>query len=208
MKPLTFQQKAIDELISSFKTLWTQPESKLPVVFKSPTGSGKTFMTSAFINEMTEQPDWDADVAWIWITFSDDLAMQSRDKFAQYFSQNLKNQLITVADFNQGKLNKNDVLFLNWQKLVSTKAEDRLLRRPENPENAKESGCYFEDGKYYDKFISIQSIENLDTRAELPLNYTTKDGINFNGSIDRIDQNPDGTYSIYDYSLQLLLSYK
>ena len=145
MKPLTFQQKAIDELISSFKNLWAQSETKLPIVFKSPTGSGKTFMTSAFINEMTEQPDWDADIAWIWITFSDDLAMQSRDKFAQYFSQNLKNQLITVADFNQGKLNKNDVLFLNWQKLVSTKAEDRLLRRPENPENAKESGCYFED---------------------------------------------------------------
>ena len=63
----------------------------------------------------------------------------------------------------------------------------------------KQTQGIFSDGKYYDKFISIQSIENLDTRAELPLNYTTEDGINFNGSIDRIDQNPDGTCSIYDY---------
>ena len=69
-----------------------------------------------------------------------------------------------------------------------------------NPENMKESGKdnIFSEGKYYDKFISISSIENLDSKAELSLDYT-QDGINFNGSIDRIDKNPDGTYSIYDY---------
>ena len=70
-----------------------------------------------------------------------------------------------------------------------------------SPENLKLSGkeYIFSDGKYYDKFISIAPIETLDTRAELSLDYTTEDGINFNGSIDRIDKNPDGTYSIYDY---------
>ena len=31
------------------------------------------------------------------------------------------------------------------------------------------------------------------------LNYTTEDNINFIGSIDRVDKNSDGTYSIYDY---------
>ena len=82
---------------------------------------------------------------------------------------------------------------------VFAKAIDQLPCS--SPENLKQSGKehIFSDGKYYDKFISIQSIENLDTRAELPLNYTTEDGINFNGSIDRIDQNPDGTCTIYDY---------
>jgi ATP-dependent exoDNAse (exonuclease V) beta subunit len=70
-----------------------------------------------------------------------------------------------------------------------------------NPENLKQSGreYIFSDGKYYDKFISIAPIETLDTRAELPLDYTTEDGVSFNGSIDRIDKNSDGTYSIYDY---------
>ena len=69
------------------------------------------------------------------------------------------------------------------------------------PENLKQSGkeYIFSDGKYYDKFISIAPIETLETRAELPLDYTTEDGINFVGSIDRIDKNSDGTYSIYDY---------
>ena len=70
-----------------------------------------------------------------------------------------------------------------------------------NPENLKQSGKehIFFDGKYYDKFISIKPIEMLDTRAELSLDYTTEDGISFIGSIDRIDKNSDGSYSIYDY---------
>ena len=46
--------------------------------------------------------------------------------------------LITVNDFNQGKLHKNDILFINWQKLVSKKAEDRVLRRPDEEELRKE----------------------------------------------------------------------
>lgn len=71
----------------------------------------------------------------------------------------------------------------------------------ENPDRLKESGKnnIFTKGKYYDKFISIASDENINAVAEMSLNYTTEDGINFNGSIDRIDKNPDGTYSIYDY---------
>ena len=70
-----------------------------------------------------------------------------------------------------------------------------------NPDNMKQSGRehIFSDGKYYDKFSSIVSAENLDSHAELNLNYTTDEGINFIGSIDRIDKNSDGTYSIYDY---------
>lgn len=72
----------------------------------------------------------------------------------------------------------------------------------ESPENLKQSGKdkIFSKGKYYEEnFIKLADISALDTRAELKLDYTTEDGINFNGSIDRIDKNPDGTYSIYDY---------
>lgn len=71
----------------------------------------------------------------------------------------------------------------------------------ENPDKLKESGKnnIFTKGKYYDKFISIAPAENINAVAEMSLNYTTEDGINFSGSIDRIDKNPDGTYSIYDY---------
>jgi type III restriction enzyme len=143
--PLGFQRETVDKLVISFKKLWRTGNIRLPLVFKSPTGSGKTFMMTCFINELNNQPDWDEDKAFIWITFSDDLAMQSKKKFVDYFENTLKNELLTIDDFNRGKLYKNDILFINWQKLVSRSAENRKLRRPENEEEQKESGYYFED---------------------------------------------------------------
>ena len=143
--PLPFQKETIDELVETFVKLYINPERKLPLTLKAPTGSGKTFMSASFINELNNLPNWDEDKAFIWITFSDDIAMQSKEKFKEYFKNVLKNDLITINDINQGKLKKNDILFLNWQKLVSRAAENRILRRPENPDERKEAGSYWED---------------------------------------------------------------
>ena len=144
-KPLEFQKDAIDDLIKAFLNLWTEEGRQLPLVFKSPTGSGKTFMVAHFLRGLNHLPNWDEGKAFIWITFSDDIAMQSKNKFEEYFENTLENGLLTVADINRGKLQKNDILFLNWQKVVSRAAENRVLRRPENEEERKESGYYFED---------------------------------------------------------------
>lgn len=143
--PLPFQREAIDELKEIFVRLWVNPDRQLPLILKSPTGSGKTFASASFINELNGLPNWNEDKAFIWITFSDDLAMQSKDKFQEYFRNALQNDLLTVNDINNGKLKKNDILFLNWQKLVSRAAKNRILRRPENPDERKESGSYWED---------------------------------------------------------------
>ena len=143
---LAFQQNAVEELTTQFKAIWyANNDYKHEIVFKSPTGSGKTFMVSNFINGLHTQPDWNEDVAFVWITFSDDLAMQSKEKFYEYFHPNIGNQLLTIQDFNQGVLKRNDILFLNWQKLVSKKAADRVLRRPDDALMYKEQGFYFED---------------------------------------------------------------
>ncbi len=143
--PLKFQKEAIDKLTASFLRLWQQKETQRNLVFKSPTGSGKTFMVSNFIHNLNGLPNWDYDKAIIWITFSDTLAMQSKDKFKEYFNTSLENNLLTVDDFKQGKLYKNDILFINWQKLVSKSAENRIVRRPEDENFHKEQGYYFED---------------------------------------------------------------
>lgn len=144
-KPFEFQEEAIEKLTKSFLSLWDSSARKCNLVFKSPTGSGKTFMLTHFVNGLNNLPNWDFDKAFIWITFSDTLAMQSKDKFTEYFNNNLKNNLLTVEDFKQGKLKKNDILFINWQKLVSQAAENRVLRRPSDPLLSKEQGYYFED---------------------------------------------------------------
>jgi type III restriction enzyme len=143
--PLEFQKDAIDDLTKAFIAAWKKNERQLPIVFKSPTGSGKTFMAAHFVRGLNHLPNWDEDKAFIWITFSDDIAMQSKNKFEEYFENTLENGLLTVADINKGKLQKNDILFLNWQKVVSRAAETRVLRRPEDDGQRKEAGLYFED---------------------------------------------------------------
>ena len=145
MDRIEFQERAVVLLMHQFKVLWKQPQYQIPITLKAPTGSGKTYMTEKFICELTKQPDWVQDVAFVWITFSDDLAMQSRDKFKEYFPTSLPGRLLTIQDFQQGALRERDIIFLNWQKLVSRKAEDRKLRRPKDNREEKESGFYFED---------------------------------------------------------------
>lgn len=143
--PSKFQKDAVANLTDMFVSVWKQQGRQLPIVFKSPTGSGKTFMTSLFIRGLNHLPQWKEDKAFIWITFSDDLAMQSKGKFLEYFENMLENRALTVADINQGKLYQNDILFLNWQKVIAKNADTRLLRRPEDEEWQKETGKYFED---------------------------------------------------------------
>jgi type III restriction enzyme len=142
---LNFQKNAITALNEAFLKLWKKTERQLPIVFKSPTGSGKTLTVAHFIRGLNHLPQWNEDKAFIWITFSDDLAMQSKNKFEEYFKNNLENNLLTVNDINRGKLYENDILFLNWQKVVSRSAETRVLRRPAEDEIHKENGSYFED---------------------------------------------------------------
>ena len=59
--PLEFQKDAIDELSKAFLNLWKKNEEQLPLVLKSPTGSGKTFMVSHFMRGLNHLPNWDED---------------------------------------------------------------------------------------------------------------------------------------------------
>jgi type III restriction enzyme len=144
---LPFQKTAIDNLNEAFLRLWKKQNRQLPLVFKSPTGSGKTLTIAHFIRGLNHLPQWKIDKAFVWITFSDDLAMQSKDKFKEYFENNLENALLTVNDINRGKLYENDILFLNWQKVVQDNATTRKLklRKPKDDRFKKENGSYFED---------------------------------------------------------------
>ncbi len=181
LRPLEFQKEANDKLVIGFIKLWRNGNSKLPLVFKSPTGSGKTFMMASFINELNNLPQWDEDKAFIWITFSDDLAMQSKEKFEKYFENTLKNELLTVNDFNRGKLSKNEILFINWQKLVSRARENRVLRRPEDESLQKEIGVYFEDfidGTHTDNREIILVVDESHTHGSTELARAIVDYIN------------------------------
>jgi len=199
-KPLPFQQDAIDELKDTFVKLWVNESRQIPLILKSPTGSGKTYMMAHFINDLNQLPNWDSDKAFIWITFSDDLAMQSLRKFKEYFGNSLKNDLLTVEDMNNSKLNKNDILFINWQKLVSRSAENRLLRRPDDHRMEKETGFYFEDfidGTHSDNRDIVLVIDEAHKSAGTQLAQEIIDYINPKITIS-VSATPENEPSISD----------
>jgi len=43
-----YQEKAVGELVASYKSLLAKDEPKKVCVFQAPTGSGKTLMTAKF----------------------------------------------------------------------------------------------------------------------------------------------------------------
>lgn len=127
LKP--FQETAISQLKEKFLTLWKLGDRNLNLTFKSPTGSGKTIMMAQFLRDIVSDPRFqNADVGFLWITNSDSLAMQSKDKLFSYYGGASENSLLDLNDLSDGCIPKSGVFFINWQKLVSRAQTNRKLR--------------------------------------------------------------------------------
>ncbi len=127
LKP--FQEKAISDLKDKFLSLWKLGDSGINLTFKSPTGSGKTIMMAQFLRDIVSDPRFiNQDCAFIWITNSDNLAMQSKDKLQSYYGGASEINLTDLNDMQGGFLSRNSVFFINWQKLVSRAQGNRRLR--------------------------------------------------------------------------------
>jgi type III restriction enzyme len=127
LKP--FQESAISQLKEKFLTLWKLGDHNVNLTFKSPTGSGKTVMVAQFLRDIIADPRFSsANVGFIWITNSDTLAMQSKDKLFSYYGGASENPLVDMNNLRDGSIPKNGVFFINWQKLVSKAKDNRKLR--------------------------------------------------------------------------------
>lgn len=140
LKP--FQETAISQLKDEFLGLWKLSESNMPIVLKSPTGSGKTIMLAQFLRDIVSDPRFEGnDVAFVWFTFSEDSYVQSKKKLFDYYGGASELNLIDLNDLSRERLHQNDVFFINWQKIKGKSKESRKLRR----EN--------EQGLNFDNFI-------------------------------------------------------
>ena len=126
LKP--FQEKAVSKLKDNFLMLWKSETRGANLILKAPTGSGKTTMIAQFLRDMTGEPRFtNADVAFVWIT-KGQLAQQSKDKLFSYYDGASENKLLDMNDLRDGLLPRNAIFFINWEKLVSSSAENRKLR--------------------------------------------------------------------------------
>lgn len=128
LKP--FQENTIAKLKDQFLNLWKSPHDNIPLVFKSPTGSGKTIMMAQFLRDLVGDPRfYGNDVAFIWLTFNEESYVQSKNKLFSYYGGASELDLLDLNDLTRGKLNKNSVFFINWQKIKGKSKESRKLRK-------------------------------------------------------------------------------
>ena len=114
-----YQEKAINKLLDSTIESFIDSEESQTFIFKSPTGSGKTFMMTKFIERLVSETT--KNICFIWISIgSGNLHEQSYNAV----KNNLKGypicSLLENEFFGSRKvINPNEIVFVNWEKLNS-----------------------------------------------------------------------------------------
>lgn len=144
LKP--FQEDAVTELVDKTKDLRKHGSYGARLVFKSPTGSGKTTMMAQYLKDLSRHPSLNVDKCFVWISFGGDTSyMQSYNKLLEYYDGAGEINLLTVNDLSKKKMQNNEVFFINWSKIKSGNKESRRLRmRSEHVMKGVEGGIFDE----------------------------------------------------------------
>ena len=117
-----YQKKAVKELKTKLIELLNLKEDRLRLVFKAPTGSGKTVMVSAMMDELQRELKESGEcqytrVAWVWIA-PNKLHQQSYRSMRNFFSEtrSLRPVMFDECEHLEG-LRDGEVLFLNWESI-------------------------------------------------------------------------------------------
>ena len=115
----TYQQEAVEGLVKDSYKLLKAPGARQKMVFKAPTGAGKTVTMAAYLNRLCEELPDKLDiplrqVAFIWIA-PNQLHLQSFNALKNYFAELRSIKPIQFEDITDGRIKPNEVLFLNWQ---------------------------------------------------------------------------------------------
>ena len=116
-----YQRDAVDEIKEYFNFNFNKENKK--IVFKSPTGSGKTLMISAVIEEEVTEREND-NFCFVWASIGKgELQKQSYSSVKSYVQGHPTCTLLEEDFFGSRKFIKNhEVVFVNWEKLI---AKDR-----------------------------------------------------------------------------------
>lgn len=137
MKDLRYQHKAVDELVDKTINLLGLRGNRHKLVFKSPTGSGKTVMASEMLmrlnQELAERPDAPfTEVAFIWIA-PNKLHQQSYFKMKNYFTENCALRPVIYDELDHsadGYIKPGEILFVNWESI--NKDNNVMVRETES----------------------------------------------------------------------------
>jgi type III restriction enzyme len=111
-----YQEDAIEELILKTKLLLKRDNRT--IVFQSPTGSGKTFMTSQYIEQLMKKLP-EEDICFLWVSIGKGgLHVQSQESLKSEFQGFPECNLLEEEFFGSRKtIDQNEVVVVNWEKL-------------------------------------------------------------------------------------------
>ena len=119
-----YQENAIEGLLEKAKKLLGYLGEK-KLIFKSPTGSGKTIMMAGFLKRLVEDREVRPPLSFIW-TAPRQLHIQSREKLEKYFEESRALKCSFFEDLDDRKIGENAILFFNWE---SINKEDNVYIR-------------------------------------------------------------------------------
>ena len=124
IKEISYQTDAVNELVEKTIRLLNASGSRKKLVFKAPTGSGKTVMASRMLDELTSQlADEGREVAIIWIA-PNKLHQQSYLKMKNYFTETRVLSPVTYDELDHsagGYIHPGEVFFVNWESINKNK---------------------------------------------------------------------------------------
>lgn len=126
-----YQEIKIKELLEKTRNLLRYPNAK-KLVFKSPTGSGKTIMIADFLKRLVEDREVRQPLSFIWTAPRPVLTNQSKEKLEAYFEESRALQCSFFEDLDDIKIKENEILFFNWE---SVRREDLIYIRDNERDN-------------------------------------------------------------------------
>lgn len=129
MKQIQYQQKAVKELVDKTIDLLIYSGMRHTLVFKAPTGAGKTVMASEMLlrlnTELRERTDVPSkEVAYIWIA-PNKLHEQSYFKMKSFFTEGQQLHPVIFDDLDHsadGYIHPGEILFVNWESISKDNA--------------------------------------------------------------------------------------
>ncbi len=139
-----YQNTAIKKLLSRSKELLVQSGEK-KIIFKAPTGSGKTIMTAEFLKQLIDDKEIKTPLSFIW-TAPRKLHTQSKEKLEKYYEDTRAIECSNFEDLTDKQIAENEILFLNWES-INKKDKNTIVKENEKEfylskivENTKDEG--------------------------------------------------------------------
>lgn len=132
-----YQDEAVNDLSEKLYKLLKKPNARHNLIFKAPTGAGKTIMMAAFLNRVCEELPERYELekrkaAFIWIA-PNKLYIQSYNALKGYFAEMRSIKPIFFEDVMDNELQPNEVLFVNWESI--NKEKNTMIRKNETNKN-------------------------------------------------------------------------